>query len=136
MTLTEDGRDNLRDAFSESVEVVDEGRHCPPWETLWRSARREMEPDEDEVVLMHVGECPACAAAWRMARELARDAVDPVRAVGADRPHNLRWMRLAAAAGLVLAVLGAGILWGVRDRPVPTARHRSSYAMVGCRRST
>jgi hypothetical protein len=97
--------EQLRDAFVMDAELQADGADCPPAETILESARGELPAAEDEKVLYHVGECGACAAAWRLARELAEEKVPvgaPHRARGPTIPTWGGW--LAAAAVLVLAV--------------------------------
>lgn len=102
--------ETLREAFSASVRVAGEGRDCPQTEAVWKSARRELEPSEEDAVLMHIGECPACAAAWRIARDLTEDL---------SRRRSFRWVPLAAAAAVALVLVGVGLLdWPTRDDAV------------------
>jgi len=122
MTRVDDSQETLLDAFAASIEVAGDGRACPTWEAIWKSAHRELERREEDVILMHVGECPACAASWRMARDLALDAADRPAAPVNKMPRRMAWMPLAAAAVLVVAVAGVGIMWIAPDEQEPAYR--------------
>ena len=96
MTLANEADRPLREAFSESMEAFDGGHHCPSWGALWSSARGETDRAEEDEILMHVGKCAACAAAWRMARDLARDSADAPRVRAEEGRRDVPWVRLAA----------------------------------------
>lgn len=76
-----------------------EGEDCPSADALWASARGEAARGEDVAVLDHVTRCGACAAAWRLGREMAGGA-----GVGAARTGRRRALLLWAAAAAVLVV--------------------------------
>jgi hypothetical protein len=95
-----DDIDALRAAFeARRTETPLSG--CPDAERIWQAARDELTAPERREIVAHTTKCPACAAAWRLARELGgRPAVS-------SRPH-LRWALPAAAA--VLLAVGGGLL--------------------------
>lgn len=112
----------LREAFAATFHQARDGRDCPPSETLWRSARGELEQGEEDRVLLHLGECSACAAAWRMARDLAEEAAD-ARQAPARRWRSSLWVPLAAAAALIVVVISIGLLSLVdEEAPAPVYR--------------
>ena len=51
------------------------GAGCPPSERIWAAALGELSSDEAMALLDHSGSCGACAAAFRLARELAAEAM-------------------------------------------------------------
>ena len=95
--MTADPRDRqLRDAFEALSRDAAFTTECPAPERLWAGARGELPPAEVEPLALHVGDCGACAEAWRLARDFGTPAVyaAPARAVPV-------WM--PAAAVIVLA---------------------------------
>jgi hypothetical protein len=114
--------DRLRGALAEIAEAAGEGRDCPQADRLWLSARRELDPAENEAVLLHLARCPACSLAWRVAQDMgprsAGATVGPVE----TRSRNRLWIALAAAAVLVVA-LGLGIVF----RPGPAGEAGTVY---------
>lgn len=116
MIRADHDRETLCEAFAASMETAGDGRSCPAWEDLWSSAHGEMDRTGEDGILMHVGECASCAAAWRVARDLATD-----HAVG-KRRRRFSLMHLAAAAILVVAVAGLGVVWLTPDDPAPVYR--------------
>jgi len=75
---------------------------CPPSSLLLASARGESARGEDDTMLDHVAVCGACAAAWRIGREMHLEE----GGLAERRPPRSRavWWA-AAAAALILAVL-------------------------------
>ena len=109
MTPAKFENDGLRGAFISDAELQAEGANCPPAEMILESVRGELSAKDDEVVLFHVGECGACAAAWRLARELAEEKIpvgSPTRARG---PTILAWGRWVAAAAVLIVAVGLGV---------------------------
>jgi len=108
------GSEDLRTLFQELPRERAPGEECPSPDTLWASARGELDPAENRRVIDHTGRCPSCAEDWRLARHMGR-SLDGRAGGGAsladERPRPSwppRW--LAAAAAVMVAVLGAGIL--------------------------
>jgi hypothetical protein len=108
VTETDPTVEKLRTRLAEAAEVVADERQCPAPDTLWESARERLDRRTNEIVVMHIGVCGACAAAWRTARELASD--DAPQKAGAVRS----WAPMAVAASVLIVVLGgvAGLMLG------------------------
>jgi hypothetical protein len=80
------------------------------------SGRGELNPTDDERVILHIAACTACAAAWRIAREIAPARAPSVHPAG-RRPSDRRtWLRVAAAAAMLLVVSTAGWYFLAPDR--------------------
>jgi hypothetical protein len=109
MTRNDKGYEELRETFSASVEVAGDGSSCPPWEELWESARGELGRQDEDRILMHVGECPACAAAWRVAYDMAEDSTGGEASTRERGGRPSWWIPLAAAAVFVLAMVGLNV---------------------------
>jgi hypothetical protein len=88
--------------------TVDEG-NCPSLEILWESARAELDNESNEEVILHLGECPACAAAWRFAGEAA--PVEAPAAFPASPGGRLARPGFRIAAAAAVLVIGAGLGW-------------------------
>jgi hypothetical protein len=100
--------ERMRDALAEVAEVAGD---CPSPERLVLSGRGELPPEEEQEVVLHIAGCTACAAAWRIAREVAGERSADVRPfVRTKRLAARPWIGLAAAAALVVVVIGGGIL--------------------------
>ncbi len=112
--MIERGHDELvrlREAFfSEDWERSTED--CPDSERLWASAAGEMEPAEDEEILLHLARCGRCASIWRLAREMIfhdEAAFAPVIPMEeGKRARVWRWPALLAAAAMVVIGVGLG----------------------------
>lgn len=83
---------------------------CPEPDRLWRAVAAELPAEERRALVDHTAACPACAEAWRLARDLAPTA----HAGGLGPPahaHPLAsswwgsWASLAAAALAVATTL-------------------------------
>lgn len=98
--------ERLREVLASVAETAGDGADCPDPNRLWLSGRDELDPDENEQVVMHLAHCTNCGTAWRIARDLAPQ---PAAASTGRTPRIVRsgWTRLAAAAVLVIAVGGA-----------------------------
>jgi len=102
----------LREAFASAAEVAGRGERCPPHEDLWGSVRGELGRRETERLVMHLGECAACATAWRLARDLRSDEPRGAVVAGSAIRFRLHWVRVAAAAAVVVAIVAVGVrLW-------------------------
>lgn len=100
--------ERLRDELARVAEVAEDGRECPPAERIVLSGRDELPPEDNEAVIIHMARCTACATAWRIARDVAAEpAPVPFPVERARRVTN--WTGLAAAAAILVAVVGAGI---------------------------
>jgi hypothetical protein len=109
MTREETAR--LQGAFASATEVLGTGSECPAAEVLWAAAREELHGAADTEVILHVGACGACAAAWRLARAMdegpATAEESTIRPIARRRMPWSRAIPIALAASLVLA---AGVL--------------------------
>lgn len=108
----------LRDLFQAMPRTTPDEGECPRPEELWAAARGEADPRLARQVIDHTAICTSCAEDWRLARLL----IARVPGSGARRPHSkMRAGRWAAAAALVVGVLGGGWLF-VQNRVGPSAR--------------
>ena len=89
---------------------------CPDADRIWRAVHLELPLDERLAVIDHVAECPACAEAWRAAREMTPPAVR------APVPRQSRMRVFAAAA--VLALVAMPLAWYILRQPPPVERGR------------
>jgi len=111
MTTDSDADQRLRFAIASLDEIRGTGTDCPAAGRIWESATGGLPPLDDRAVVSHVGECGSCSAAWRIARELARDEA-PAASVAPSKGVTWRnWVPMAAAASLVVAVVSVGVLW-------------------------
>jgi hypothetical protein len=122
--------ERLREELAGVSEIAGDGKDCPSPETLWRSGRDELDPAENEEVVLHIAECTACASAWKLARELAPAAeVTPFRGE-ARKPTRTRWFQPAAAAVIVMAVSASALLfWPPQRDEAPVFRAQSQYRL-------
>jgi hypothetical protein len=103
--------ERLREAFVSRDPVASPDGRCPDPETVWRAVRRELPHDRIRQIGLHVTTCAECAEAWRLAREVAREA--PADVLPFERPASRSsrarpwWIggALAAAAAAVLIAL-------------------------------
>jgi hypothetical protein len=114
MSSGHDTGDDLRAALAKVADVAGDGTACPASDHLVSSARGELASAVDEEVVLHIAACTACAAAWRIAREVkgadARDAAHRDLA----SPHWTRW----AAAAVFLVAIGGGIFYFAPERDI------------------
>lgn len=103
MTEPVEGLQRLREVF-QSRRAPAPAPLCPPADRTWEAARASTPLREMEAVVEHTASCPACAAAWRLARELAPQAEGRALARRTWRPAGI----LAVAAAALLAV-GVGL---------------------------
>ena len=89
--------ERIRQAFRNAT---GEAQTCPSSERLLASAMGELPGADNEKIILHLGDCPACAAAWRLADELSERKV-PV-------PLHRRWQVQLAAAAILVAAVGLG----------------------------
>ncbi len=104
----------LRAAVASVGEVAGNGAACPSADHLWASATGQADRHEVEAVVLHLGECGACAAAWRLARDLGREESGVRVLAGPVRWYRHRWVQLATAAALVIVAGLAGQFWMAR----------------------
>jgi hypothetical protein len=123
-----DARDErLRESFASIAEIAGSGTGCPPAERLWDSARGRLSRRETEEVVLHLGECSACAAAWRLARELGVE-----RDRGRVLASSVAWLRgswVPIATAAALLVVAAGVVIQQRfTRERPAEYRATTYA--------
>jgi hypothetical protein len=96
----------LREAFASLTDTPPDDGSCPSPERIVESADGRLRPPEDREVILHIGECAACSAAWWLARETSEDAQAGSGATlpRARTPALRGWPALAAAALLILLV--------------------------------
>jgi hypothetical protein len=100
--------ETIRTALAESAEVSGD---CPSEERFVLSGRGELSSEDEQEVVLHIAGCTACAVAWRVAREVAGERSAKVRPFVHSRRRIARpWIGLAAAAALLIVVIGSGIL--------------------------
>jgi hypothetical protein len=110
MSTLDPRNEPIRRALAQLSEIQGSGESCLDAAAIWDSAAEQLSPEEDAAVIRHIGECSACGVAWELARDLApteesRSEAKP----DSTRSKSTRWMPLAAAALIVVAV-GAAIL--------------------------
>ena len=119
--MTAPSDDRLREGFASARNIVAEPDACPDASLIWDSAAETLAGDLNESLLRHTASCGACAASWRLAREMLSDGLaqaapeegsakpldgssrfaEGLRRTAGSRPW---WLGLAAAAVLLLAV--------------------------------
>jgi len=105
----------LRDAFASASAHAHPGADCPGPEQLWAAVTGELPTRLRRKLVDHVSTCPACAEAWRLARELAPAA----EFGGAAEPWTGRlasilglpwsWNRAVLAGAAAAVVLSAAV---------------------------
>ncbi len=93
---------------------------CPDKEQLWQSAAGELDPPEDESIILHLARCSECSLIWRLAREMLAPDVSVGSVVSLpDRKSSRirrRFLVQAAAAAMLIGV-GLGAAWLLRTPP-------------------
>jgi hypothetical protein len=102
--------DGMREILAGSPEVLGDGERCPSTDRLVRSARGELDRADNESVVLHIGECTACNAGWRVAREISSSEIVENPASTRSGSRAASWGYLAAAAVLVIGA-GLGLLF-------------------------
>ena len=127
----------LRERFRAAAAEADRSTDCPGAERIWDALHGGLPPEDRRTIIDHTARCPACAEAWRLAREIGGGAapaavhatagqagVGPVHGTGWRR-----WVPLAAAAALVV-VVGLVLRQGpVRDEQPPQYRTGDEAAL-------
>jgi hypothetical protein len=118
----------LREEFAKVRNIAGTGEDCPDAARIWDSAAERLSHGGNEEILRHLATCGACAASWRMAREMAGEEDAAARRVLSSRPW---WIGLAAAAAIVLV---AGLFAVMQFRTVgpgePVFRDWAESALV------
>jgi len=102
--MTEPQLERLRGWFETLQDIDGDGERCPEAGRIRDSAAERLATAENESVLLHVAACGACAASWRLARELLSESESARPAIRSTvRPW---WIGLAAAvvAGMAIGV--------------------------------
>lgn len=125
----------LRERFRAAAGEAERPADCPAAERLWDALHHRLSSGECRSIIDHTARCPACAEAWRLARDISstaataqveaeRTGLGPVHGVGWRR-----WVPLAAAAALVV-VVGMMLRHGhVRDDHPPQYRTGDEIAI-------
>jgi hypothetical protein len=112
--------DGLRQAWQERAGKDRAGDGCPGDEKIWEALRGELAQHEVDGIVRHTAGCPACAEAWRLAREMGAMDEREIVAEPAEPARAAPWWRLrpvALAAGLVLLVgVGAAVVLSLPER--------------------
>ncbi len=111
--------EGLRAAFASVAEVASGGEACPSAEDLWEAAAGRCERPKLEALILHVGECGACAAAWRMARDLQQGDAAARVLPGPSRWYRRTWFLAGAAAAALVVAAGLAVQLGTARREVP-----------------
>jgi hypothetical protein len=126
MSPVDEVNDRLRAALAALTEVKGDGSACPTAETIWKSASEQLGIGrKNEDVILHQTECSACAAAWRVARELVQ--AEAAAQTGLVTFPWRRWVPLAVAASIIMVAIGVGI-WVVPDRDAVTPVYRTQQS--------
>ena len=102
--MSETWKDRLREGFEGASNLAEGGVACPAAERIWESVEGELDRAANEEMLRHLAACGACAASWRLARELLEVEGGRVRELPGTTRSTIRpwWLGLAAAAVVVL----------------------------------
>ncbi len=103
MTHDSDRGEDLRAALARLAEVAGDGTVCPAPDLVVSSARQELSRADDREIVFHLARCSACGAAWRVAREVARESRQAPVSTG-----RLRWVAVAA---MLIGAVGAAVLY-------------------------
>ena len=101
---------------------------CPPAERICDAVDAKLDPAEVRLVVEHCATCPHCAEDWRVARSMADDLSDEIKAPKATsvlsiEPIRKRWKQWGAGFGLcAVAALALLVVWPREERSVPTMR--------------
>lgn len=62
--------DTLRFLFAKAFESAVPDDACPPPDHILAGWQQQLAPDVLDALLLHLGGCPVCAEAWRLAAQL------------------------------------------------------------------
>lgn len=122
----------MRKAISqEELQRAPEG--CPSKEELWGSAAGELDPVENEKIILHLARCSECVSIWQLAREmLLPDEASASSVISLrDRRQTKVWRRvlLPAVAATMLIGVGLSAAWLLRrDASSPPVFRRQHEA--------
>lgn len=116
--------EKLRAAFVSLSEAGNGNASCPSPDRIWSAERGELSVEETRDLIAHTAECPPCAEAWRLARDVSIPGVlapasTALKNVSADRRGvaRYRWIPALAAAAAAVLVSAALLLRGRRTEP-------------------
>ncbi len=111
MTSESQSTRRLREHFAGLPRRRSRDGGCPEPELIWAAVHGELAPDETGAVIDHTAACTECAEAWRLAREVSRQAGEELfEATEPSFPRKLlavftsRPIPLAVAAALLLLI--------------------------------
>lgn len=108
---------------------------CPDKDQLWQSAAGELDPLENETIILHLARCSECSLIWRLARELLSSDTSGGSVVplpNRKRPKMWRSFLLPAAAAAMLIGVGLGAAWVFRtgSSAPPVFREQQTDAIL------
>ena len=109
----------LRRAFAASADETPDPDACPDADLLWAATRRELDAEQTLELIEHTASCPACAEAWRLARDLADSHGERDGANGRTLSMAHRFRRAAPLVGLAAAAMLAVVLGRPTRSPDP-----------------
>jgi hypothetical protein len=118
----------LREALSEEEPRSAPGG-CPNKEELWESAAGELDPTENETIILHLARCSECSLVWRLAREMIAPDRIPSSSV-TPMGHRRRWQSwrrvlVPVIAATMLIGVGLSTAWLLRkNAPSPPVFRR------------
>jgi hypothetical protein len=120
----------LRESIASVADVFGNGDDCPEAERLVLSGRGELSPTDDEGVLLHLADCTACGAAWRIAREIGPRRAPSVHPAARRQLIRHTWVRAAAVAAMLLVAMSAGWYFLAPDPETPTVYREQEVDLV------
>jgi len=102
--------DRLRGGFAAARNIAGDDEPCPAADRLWDSAAERLDRRDNESVVRHAAACGACAASWRVAREMLLDEAGAAAQAAELQPVGRTWPRWAGLAAAAMLVLAAGIV--------------------------
>ncbi len=127
--FTDEELNRLREALAEEYpSCAPEG--CPSKDELWESAAGDLDPLENEPIILHLTECSECSMIWRLAREMVLpDRVSSTPVIPLSRGRRWQTWRkvfVPAIAATVLIGVGLSAAWLVRKgaSPAPVFRQQ------------
>lgn len=130
MTDRSSSGEDLREAIARVAEIAGDGSACPDPERLVSSAQGELPEREEGEIALHIAECTACAAAWRVVREAAGEA-STHEAAPLTRPRR-PWTAWLAAAAVLLVAIGLGSVWLSRGPDTSTVYRTQGERWLEC----
>jgi hypothetical protein len=114
--------ERLRQGIGSLLEIKGDGADCPSAETIWESVEEKLDPQKNEEILIHLGECAACSAAWRLGNRLHAEETGASQEAEVIPFRPRQWIPLAAAAVIVVGI-GLGVVQiTTRQQPAPEYR--------------